>query len=508
MGFYTDKVTQLSKSHQAMSTELTSLKTETADIKTMVSQMLQLLQAAPSTGQVPSTKSPQSTAAFPEATATVEGEKLTSTQRLFRQLKPQGQTTEDSQTQSTVQTTTPVTAVFTDAIPIRSFMPETRTTTTTALIIKPVMTEATTTTIPESTSTTPHPSDKGKGIKTTDDSPPKLVPASKKVRKDPDEPVLVEVILHNGKVFKGTNEEVAAALEEDDKLKAELLSKVVIQEVAKEVIKETNQEMRSEQFLKAQANMLKQANLKAKQIAERKQRNYERYVWTMTKTKGEGEITDIIFHPYKKNEPISVTLERGPRVHEKYSPFKPSEFGLKEWDMMVAILKKKKKSKSALDLLSSLSSKYKELEKVAQSLGINHQDALQSQGLAIPKPSKITGKKRKAVEFEPETFIAGLHCNRTFPEGVKFINNKVIKVPEYGLCFLDTEGEPAFQRVSDIHLVETTTLLAYKLMARYHKSPENDEFIALMDKMMNERPDKEILLSKKAKLELMGVKEV
>ena len=38
----------------------------------------------------------------------------------------------------------------------------------------------------------------------------------------------------------GTNEEVAAALEEDDKLKAELLSRPVIHEV----IKETNQEMK------------------------------------------------------------------------------------------------------------------------------------------------------------------------------------------------------------------------------------------------------------------------
>ena len=113
----------------------------------------------------------------------------------------------------------------------------------------------------------------------------------------------------------------------------------------------------------------------------------------MTKTKGEGDIIDIIFHPYKKNEPISVTIERGPRVHEKYSPFRPSDFGIKEWDMMVSILKKKKKSKSALDLLSSLPNKYKELEKVAKSLGINHQEALQSQGLVIPKPAQVTGKK-------------------------------------------------------------------------------------------------------------------
>ena len=67
---------------------------------------------------------------------------------------------------------------------------------------------------------------------------------------------------------------------------------------------------------------------------------------------------------------------------------------------------------------------------------------------------------------------------------------------------MDELGQEAFQRVSDIHKVETTTLLAYKLMARNFRSPENDEFMILMDKLMSERPDKQVLLSKKAKLEL------
>ena len=168
--------------------------------------------------------------------------------------------------------------------------------------------------------------------------------------------------------------------------------------------------------------------------------------------------------------------------------------------MTVSMLKKKKKSKSALDLLSSLSNKYKELEKVVKSLGINHQKALQYQGLAIPKPAQVSGRKRKVVEFEPEQFITGLHCNRVPPVGVKFVNNKMINVPEYGLFFIDQIGEPAFQRVSDIHLVQTTTLLAYKLMARNYKSPENDEFMLLMENLMNERPDKEVLLTKKPNL--------
>lgn len=227
----------------------------------------------------------------------------------------------------------------------------------------------------------------------------------------------------------------------------------------------------------------------------------------MTKTKGEGPITYIIIHPFKKNEPICATIQRGPRIHEKCVPLKLSEFGIKEWDMMGPILSKKKK-KGMPELLESLTKNYQELEKVAKSLGIDHQAALASQGLTIPEQRQTSGKKRKAVELEPEQYIYALHCNREPPTGVKFANSKVIKEPEYGLFFLDEYGSLAFQRVSEMDKVETPTLLAYKLMARHYKSPENEEFMLLMDKQMSERPDKHVLLQKKTKLELMGMKEV
>ena len=61
----------------------------------------------------------------------------------------------------------------------------------------------------------------------------------------------------------------------------------------------------------------------------------------MTKTKGEGPITDMIIHPFKKREPLAVTIQRGPIVNEKNATFKLSEFGIKEWDIMGPILKKK-----------------------------------------------------------------------------------------------------------------------------------------------------------------------
>ncbi|GJR88618.1 hypothetical protein Tco_0212629 [Tanacetum coccineum] len=68
-------------------------------------------------------------------------------------------------------------------------------------------------------------------------------------------------------------------------------------------------------------------------------------------------------------------------------------------------------------------------------------------------------------------------------------------------------GDPAFQRVSDIHKVETTTLLGYKLLAYPDKSTANQKFVKLMGEMISMRPDKQTLQTKKANLELMGFKE-
>ncbi|PWA52348.1 hypothetical protein CTI12_AA455900 [Artemisia annua] len=483
---YTSKISLLTEAQQTMSTDISGLKTETSEIKGMVSDILKLLQSSSS-----------------------------------QQLDPQRRTSGSMST----------TDVITEAIPLQSFMPPPST--TSALVLtNPILTEATTTTevpepattieVPEPSVSNDQPTDKGKAIMTTDVSIPKLVNAPKEVRPDPDAPAIIEIILHNGKVFRGTNEQVAVMMEREDIVKAELLSKPVI----------------------AEAKMIQEANKKAKLITERKQRNYERYVWTMTKTKGEGPITDILIHPFKKGEPLGASVQRGPRVNEVYTPFKLSDFGIKEWDMIGPILKKKK-NKCIPELLGNLTKKYQELEKVAKSLGIDHQKALDSQGLAIPTrtqvtgrkrkvveqepedfiaalhcnralpagvryvPNKtsplVTGRKRKVVEQEPEDFIAALHCNRALPAGVRYVPNKVIKEPEYGLFFIDELKEKAFQRVSDIHLVDITTLLAYKMMARQFRSAENEEFMLLMD---NERPNKDILLTKKAKLELMGMKEV
>ncbi|PWA50192.1 hypothetical protein CTI12_AA473660 [Artemisia annua] len=121
-----------------------------------------------------------------------------------------------------------------------------------------------------------------------------------------------------------------------------------------------------------------------------------------------------------------MTIERGPIVHERYAPFSPSDFGTKEWDMMVPILKKKK-NKCVPNLLQTLTNKYKELEKVAKSLGINHQEALESQGLAIPKQAHTIGRKRKAVGQEPEDFMAALTATKLLLLGSCLFQTKLSK---------------------------------------------------------------------------------
>nr|GEY85743.1 concanavalin A-like lectin/glucanase domain-containing protein [Tanacetum cinerariifolium]GEY98655.1 concanavalin A-like lectin/glucanase domain-containing protein [Tanacetum cinerariifolium] len=62
-------------------------------------------------------------------------------------------------------------------------------------------------------------------------------------------------------------------------------------------------------------------------------------------------------------------------------------------------------------------------------------------------------------------------------------------------------------RVSDLNKVETTTLIGYKMMAYLDKSAANQMFAKLVDKMIAARLERDNLLSKKAKWELMRFKE-
>ena len=61
--------------------------------------------------------------------------------------------------------------------------------------------------------------------------------------------------------------------------------------------------------------------------------------------------------------------------------------------------------------------------------------------------------------------ISGLHCIRLLLEGVSFREGKVIEQPEHGIFLTDVFGEPAIQRVSEIHILDTKTLFILKILA-------------------------------------------
>nr|GEY61392.1 protein kinase superfamily protein [Tanacetum cinerariifolium] len=104
------------------------------------------------------------------------------------------------------------------------------------------------------------------------------------------------------------------------------------------------------------------------------------------------------------------------------------------------------------------------LKEIPGELGINP-------SLLEQDPSLSSSQKRKALELEPGVRIASLECNRSLPEGVQFVNNKVIETPRHGIFFIDAFGGKAFQRISDIHKVEVESLLGYMVMAGNISTP-------------------------------------
>ncbi|GJW11671.1 hypothetical protein Tco_1577498 [Tanacetum coccineum] len=130
--------------------------------------------------------------------------------------------------------------------------------------------------------------------------------------------------------------------------------------------------------------------------------------------------------------------------------------------------------------MTSLGKRYERLKKIPEELRI--QSALPA---PVPEqaPSESSERKRKHIQLEPEIKIPGLECSRSLPEGVPFVNNMVIKEPEYGIFFTDVF-----------------------VMASIIKTQENARFSLKLRKLIAEHPDKEKLKSKKVKLEALGYK--
>ncbi|GJW32817.1 hypothetical protein Tco_0052849 [Tanacetum coccineum] len=233
---------------------------------------------------------------------------------------------------------------------------------------------------------------------------------------------------------------------------------------------------------------------------ELRKHKYDSYMWIISSRLKPKPIIDIKIH--LKTKLVVITVYRGTndRSFDVHKPFLFGAFGISKLDELREIIPKKKNT-LVKDLMNSLSRRYERLRQIPGELGI------QSTLLAPEQaPSKTLGRKRKHMELEPETRILGLECNRALPRNVLFVNNMVIKEPEYGIFFIDKFGDQAFQRWSDIDKVGMEALVSYLVAASMVKSPENARFNMKMRKLITKHPDQEKLKSKKVKLEALGYK--
>nr|GEZ84311.1 hypothetical protein [Tanacetum cinerariifolium] len=199
---------------------------------------------------------------------------------------------------------------------------------------------------------------------------------------------------------------------------------------------------------------------KVKKNAERKKKIYDKYVWTTTKRRNEGKTIEIHIHARTKLVDVTVYRNNDIMNFELHKEFKFCDFGISEWDELGP-----RGGDSGWVRVGGF-----RLKEAAESLNIDN-----SIPLPLQDPSKPKQRKRKTIELEHETFIDDLHYNRIVPQGVKFRENIALEEPGFGLLFIDEFGDPTFQK----------------------------RFVKLIDKMIQQRPDKHVILSKKANLEVM-----
>ncbi|GJT32176.1 hypothetical protein Tco_0922595 [Tanacetum coccineum] len=239
---------------------------------------------------------------------------------------------------------------------------------------------------------------------------------------------------------------------------------------------------------------------KAKRAIELR-RKMAQYMWTMSNRLKPEPITDIKIYPKTKPTVITMYRNNDKRKFDVHNPFKFADFGITEFDELGPIIEKKKNT-IVKDLMESLSKRYERLKKIPEELGI--QSTLPP---VLEQASLVSlGRKRKHMELEPEIKVPGLECNRSLPDGVPFVNNMVIKEPEYGIFFTDVFGDQAFQRWDDIHKVGVDSLVSYLVMTSMVKTLEKARFGLKLRKLIAEHPDQQKLQSKKVNLEALRYK--
>ncbi|GJU31206.1 hypothetical protein Tco_1174795 [Tanacetum coccineum] len=260
---------------------------------------------------------------------------------------------------------------------------------------------------------------------------------------DPDALILIDYEI-DGIMHKITHEELHDILDKKEQMEQAVkeieLSKPEIKKVVVEVVNEAEVQIKGNKDLLKHQNahlkvLTRAHHEKMKKKVDLRKKRFDQYVWTLNNRFRHERITDIFIHPNTK--PVSVTVYRNNDPRHFHVP---REFKFTE-----------------------------RLKKIPQGLGLDESLPLPEQNLSLPK------KKRKAIELEPETYIAGLH---------------------------------SFQRVNDVHNVETGTLLGYKVMVSNVKTNANQRFSMLVSKMINDKPVKERILSKRVKLESLGYTDV
>ncbi|GJY81264.1 hypothetical protein Tco_0494015 [Tanacetum coccineum] len=251
--------------------------------------------------------------------------------------------------------------------------------------------------VPSESSQAPKRIDKGKRIVTDDfETQVKLVPASRVVREDPDEPVRVPYMI-NGKMHYLTNDEINEHLE-----KEELITKAVEQArllviTKPEVVKVVRDE--------AEKIRINPERITSAKEGEKFKKAQDAKLKVINKERNEKLRKSLALRKHN--------IDR--RTFEVHNPFSFGAFGITKLDDLREIIPKKKNA-VVKDLMNSLSR-----------------------------------RKRKHMELKPEVKVPSLDYDRILPEGVSCMNSMVIEEPEHGIFFTHVFGDQAFQRWNDIH---------------------------------------------------------
>ncbi|GJY21730.1 hypothetical protein Tco_0394296 [Tanacetum coccineum] len=203
--------------------------------------------------------------------------------------------------------------------------------------------------------------DRGKGIaKDIDESPPKLVKASKKTHLDKED-----------KLEKAAKE--ARLLE---------INKFELIKVVHKVVKEAGVDPKALQSLKGGQEFIKKQKAKlnvlnkermeklAKAKKLRKKRN-DQYRWTTCSRLKPETIIDIHIHPNTKHDIITVYRDNDRRNFDVHNPFMFGDFGVTELDELGPIIQKKK-NKVVGELMTSLGKRYNRLKAILRELESTH----------------------------------------------------------------------------------------------------------------------------------------